>query len=39
MSGGQTHLVKHPEIVDPDEDSISVCALLHVTDVEMQQKV
>ena len=49
MSSGQSHLVKHPEnvvltktkivIVDPELDSVAVCALLHVTSVEMQQAV
>ena len=49
MSSSQSHLVKHPEnvvltktkivIVDPELDSVAVCALLHVTSVEMQQAV
>lgn len=47
MSSGQSHLVKHPEnvvltktkivIVDPELDSVAICALLHVTSVETQQ--
>lgn len=47
MSSGQTHLVKHPQnvvltktkivIVDPELDSVAICALLHVTSVETQQ--
>ena len=47
MSSGQTHLVKLPEnavltktkivIVDPELDSVAICALLHVTSVQTQQ--
>lgn len=47
MSSGKTHWVKHPEnavltktkivIVDPDEDSVAICALLHIPSVETRQ--
>jgi hypothetical protein len=47
MSSGKTHWVKHPEnavltktklvIVDPEQDLVIICALLHISSVETQQ--
>jgi hypothetical protein len=47
MSSGDRHLVKHPEnalltktriyIANPEDDTVAVCALLHVATVETQQ--
>ncbi len=46
MSGGDRHLVKHPEnalltktkmvIANPEDDTLAICALLHVASVETQ---
>ena len=47
MSSGQRYEVRHPEnavltktkivIIDPELDTVSICALLHVASVETQQ--
>ena len=47
MSSGQRYEVRHPEnvllskskivIMDPDEDTVAICGLLHVATVETQQ--
>ncbi len=47
MSSGDRHLVKHPEnalltktklvISNPEDDTLAICALLHVACVETQQ--
>jgi hypothetical protein len=47
LSSGQSHAVRYPRcalltrtrlmIVDPDADTMVVCALLHITKVEMLQ--
>lgn len=47
MSSGDRHLVKHPEnalltktklvIANPENDTIAICALLHIASVETQQ--
>ena len=47
MSSGQRYEVRHPEncnltktkivIIDPEQDTVSICALLHVTTVETKQ--
>ena len=48
MSSGDRHLVSHPEnalltktkivIANPEEDSLTICALLHVAAVQTQQR-
>lgn len=47
MSSGDKHLVKHPEnalltktrlfVSNPENDTVAICALLHVAAVETQQ--
>ena len=47
MSSGDRHVVKHPEnalltktkivIANPENDTLAICALLHVATVETQQ--
>ncbi len=47
LSSGEVHPIRHPEcaaltntrlvVVDPQEDRITVCSLLHITSVEMLQ--
>lgn len=47
LSSGQRYEVRHPEnvvltktkivIVDPDDDTVAICALLHVASVETKQ--
>lgn len=47
LSSGVAHEIRHPEnavltksklvIVYPEKDSIAICALLHITSIEMAQ--